>query len=339
MKKPLVLILSSILLLTGVFIVLGILFNKDENQKQQGLTDIYAVSPDSEIAYVSYDKGQATINLNGQSELVQLPVEKEIADMIFSEDSKKIAYIVRNKDLENNTSSELRMLELDSQSDELIHESENIITEIAFDPKNPDQLFYIQADDYTNYSPIASKRPHDFDIHSYDLNEKLHIKHTDFKEYGMASLQVSAEKDSVYVQMNDDADNETAEEVFESKDRIFEISLDTPEEKSIISSPVKEEDVYDFILIPEKQNIIYQAVAGTNDSGTYEYELFSFNWKTYKTEQLTTLKKSASRPTLGSDDKIYFMVDREFGKREPDYHLYRINQDGSGVEEIELLNN
>lgn len=338
MKKSLVLILSLILLVTSVLIGVGILFNKDENQKQQGLTDIYAVSSDGEIVYVSYDKGQATINLNGHFELVQLPVEKEIADMIFSEDGTNLAYIVRDKDLENNTSSDIHMLELDTQTDEIVHASESIITEIAFDPKNPEKLFYIQADDYINYSPIASKRPHDFDIHSYDLNEKLHMKYTDLKAYGMASLQVSNEKDFVYVQMNDDTDNETAEEVFESKERIFEISLDTPEEKSVISSPVKE-DVYDFILIPEKQNIIYQAVAGTGENGTYEYELFSFNRNTHKIEQLTTLKKSASRPVLGHDDKIYFMVDREFGKREPDYHLYRINQDRSGIEEIELVNN
>ena len=337
MKKSLLLILSSILLVTVVLIGIGILFNKDDNQKQQGLTDIYALSSDGEVAYVSYDKGQATINLNDQHELVQLPVEKEIADLIFSEDGTHLAYIVRNKDLENTTSSYIHMLELDSQNDELIYESENIITEIAFDPKNPEKLFYIQADDYTNYSPIASRRPHDFDIHSYDLNEKLHVKHTDLKEYGMASLEISAEKDSVYVQMNDYADNETAEETFESKERIFEISLDTPDEKTVISSPV-EEDVYDFILNPEKHSIIYQAVAGAADSGTYEYELFSLNWETNEVVQLTTLKKSTSKPLLGPEDKIYFMVDRKFAEREADYHLYRMNQDGSGVEEIQLVN-
>lgn len=336
MKKSLVFILSSIALLTMVFIVIGVLFNKDENEKQEGMTDIYAISAKNEIAYITYHKGQATINLDSQQELVQLSVEKEIADVTFSENGAQLAYVVRDKDLESYIGSDIHIIDLDSLEDEVVYASDNLITEIAFDPKYPEKLFYIEASAYTNYSPIASKQPHDFDVHSFDLMNDVHAKHTDSKKYSMGSLQVSAEKNSVYVQTNDDTYNETPEDVFVSKERIFEIPLGTPDKMSVVSSPVQAEDVYDFTLLPEKQSIIYQAVAGTGANGTYEYELFTFNWKTYKTEQLTTLKESTSRPALGPDDKIYFMVDREFGSREPDYHIYRINQDGSGVEEIKF---
>ncbi|PID20864.1 hypothetical protein CSV61_12830 [Sporosarcina sp. P3] len=336
MKKSLVFILSSIAQLTAVFIMLGVLFNKDENQKQEGMTDIFAISTKNEIAYVSYHKGQATINLDSQQNLVQLSVEKEIADITFSEDGTHLAYIVRNKDLENHIGSDIHVIDLGSLIDQVVHTSDSLITEMAFDPKYPEKLFYIEASTYTNYSPIASKHPHDFDVYSFDLMKGIHTKHTDMKKYSMGSLQVSAEKNSVYVQTNDDTYNETAEEVFASKERIFEIPLDTPDKKSVISNPVQAEDVYDFILLPEQQSIIYQAVAGTGTNGIYEYELFTFNWKTHQTEQLTTLKESTSKPAVGPDDKIYFMVDREFGSRKPDYHLYRMNQDGSGIEELEL---
>ncbi|ARD47768.1 hypothetical protein [Sporosarcina sp. P33] len=336
MKKSLVIILSSIAIITVVLITLGVLFNKNENEKQEGMTDVYSVSPTGEIAAVTYHKGQATIHLNGQEMMIQLPVERAIADMIFTEDGKKLAYVEQSKDLEDHNGSEIHLIDLDSLDAETIYTSADIITEIAFDPKNPDTLFYLQADDYTNYSPIASKHPHDFDVHSYDMKNKLHTKHTDFKKYSMGSLQVSAVKNSVYIQTNDDAYDETEEISFTSNDRIFEIPLDTPNETSVISSPVEAEDVYDFLLLPEKQTIIYQAVAGTGANGIFEYELFTFNWKTYKTEQLTALKESASKPVLGPDDKIYFMVDHEFGARTPDYHLYRVNQDGSDVEEVLL---
>ncbi|PIC76362.1 hypothetical protein CSV74_11555 [Sporosarcina sp. P19] len=179
MKKSLGFILSSIALLTAVCIVLGVLFNKDENQKQEGMSDIYAISTKNEIAYISYDKGQATINLDSQQKIVQLSVEKEIADIIFSEDGTYLAYVVRDKNLENHIRSDIHIIDLGSLVEEVIHTSDNLITEIAFDPKYPEKLFYLEASTYTNYSPIASKRPHDFDVYSFDLMQGVHTKHTD----------------------------------------------------------------------------------------------------------------------------------------------------------------
>lgn len=339
MKKTLVILLSFIAFLTFTFIILGLMFDKDENEKQAGLTDVYDVSSNGEIAYVIYEKGVANLFVNNQKEpLRQLPVEDAITDIAFSGDGRMLAYSVTEKDYETSEETELHIYDLEKGEDEIIFSSDSLITELLFDPKNPDILFYLQAGIVTNYSPIASERPHEFDVHSYDLKEKKQTKHTEMKKYSMMSLQVSAEKDSVFVQMDDDEHAETADDIFSTSQRIFEIPLDNPDEKSIISSPVQAEDIYDFIIIPESQEIVYQAVAGTDENGTYEYELFSFNWKTYQTGQLTTLKESASSPKLGADDKIYFMVDRNFGGRMPEYHLYKIDRDGKNIQEVPLEN-
>ena len=100
-----------------------------------------------------------------------------------------------------------------------------LVTELAFDPKDSELLFYLQAATFTNYSPIAGERPHDFDVHSIHLKDNVQTKYTDLKKYSMQSLQVSATDESVYVQMDDDENVQTAEDVFISKQRIFEIPL------------------------------------------------------------------------------------------------------------------
>ncbi|MFC5602850.1 hypothetical protein [Sporosarcina koreensis] len=337
MNKTFGYLLGAIVLITGVFIILGFVFSKDENEKQNGLTAIYDVSQDGSIAYVAFDQGKAGIYFSGNEKPVaQLPVDQTILDIRFSKDGSKLAYVVTDKEMSQKSESAVHLLQTDTHANQLAFQEQALITELAFDPKDPELLFYLQADTFTNYSPITGERPHDFDVHSFHLNDQTHTKYTDWKKYNMASLQVSATDETVYVQMDDDEHVQTADEVFASKQRIFEIPLHAPDEKKVISNPAGEEDIYDFLLLPEREEIVYQAVAGTGSDGIFEYELFSFNWKTYETKQLTNLKEYTAKPISGPENQIYFLVDREFGGRQPLYQLYRMSEEGKDPEEVTL---
>ncbi|WP_339253726.1 hypothetical protein NSQ43_05445 [Sporosarcina sp. FSL W8-0480] len=336
MNKKYGALLSVIGVVTAIFIVLGLVFDKSENEKQQGLNGVFDVSIDGTIAYIEFEDGKAGIYLTDGSNgpIVQLPVEQTIRDISFSNDGNTLAYIVSDKELDTNGGSEVRIVKMEMNSDELLFSSENIITELVFDPKNSNLLFYLQAGVYTNYSPITGKRPHDFDVYSYDLKDKTQKRNTELKKYSMQSLQVSATDESVFVQMDDDENIETAEELFASKQRIFQIPLNELGDKTVISNPVGEEDIYDFLVLPDREELIYQAVGGTGENGVFEYELFSFNRKTYETKQLTKIKEHASKPILGPDRKIYFLVDRNFGGRQPNFYIYQMSIDGTDIKEI-----
>ncbi|MGN7388004.1 hypothetical protein [Sporosarcina sp. SAFN-015] len=336
MNKSISILIGSIGFVTIVFVVLGFLFEKEENEKQNGLTATFDVSVDGSIAYVAYDDGKAGIYLPDGNELpiVQFPVDQTILDISFSKDGKRLAYIVTDKEMSPESESSVHLLNVDTAADQLAFREQGIITELAFDPKDSELLFYLHAATFTNYSPIVGERPHDFDVHSFHLQTLEQTKYTDLKKYNMQSLQVSATDESVYVQTDDDEHVQTADDVFASKQRIFKIPLDAPDEKTVISDPAGEEDLYDFVLLPDREEIIYQAVGGTGEDGIFEYELFSFNWNTYETKQLTHLKEYASEPTVGQDNKIYFLVDRQFGGRQPDYRIYQMSADGENVKEI-----
>ena len=324
--------------ITVVFIALGILFNKPDNKKQEGLTDMFDVSADGLLAFVKYDKGKAGIYLSGGNSepVVQLPVEQTIIDISFSEDGHVIAYVVSDKELKASSGSSIHLFELGTETDQVVLSADSIITELAFDPKKPDMLLYLQAGVFTNYSPITGARPHDFDVHGYDVASGKKTRYTHMQKYSMQSLQVSATEESVYLQMDDDEDAKSADDVFASYQRIFNIPLNEPDDKEIISNPATEMDIYDFLVLPDRDELIYQAVGSTSSSGTFEYELFSYNWATGKTVQLTTLKEYTAKPVLGPEGDIYFLADFNFAKRSPDYRIYRMELDGSNVKEVTL---
>ena len=163
---------------------------------------------------------------------------------------------------------------------------------------------------FQNYSPIASKRPHDFDVHEYRFAEDKHIQHTNLKEYSMSSLAIADDGKSVFVQMGDVAES-TPEDYFDVTERIFEIPLDQSNKKNVVSDPDREVGIWGFTLVPNSKEIIFQSIANKNDGGLFQYELYKYDTETNEEEQLTNLKEYAGNPKINLElDKIYFTVDK-----------------------------
>lgn len=340
MKKPTIWIVSSIAIITIGLVIMGFMFDVSENEKQNGLTGIYDVTIDGIIAFVEFERGKPSLyqsDKDGKKELLaQFPVDQTIVDVSFSNDGQILSYAVTDKEMDMDSNTEIHFIHMDTMQDEVAFTENAIVTEIAFDPKDSSLLFYLRADTFTNYSPITGERPHDFDVYSFKVDMKKSERHTHMKKYAMSSLHVSSDDDTVFVQMTDDDDVQSADDVFQAKQRIFQIPLSDPEEKEIISDPSGHEDIYDFLIIPERNEIIFQAVSGTKSNGIFQYDLFSFNYETFETEQLTTMRSNASKPLRGPDDQIYFIVDRRFGERQPVYHLYKMKIDGGETMEVPL---
>lgn len=337
--KKLTSLAAAIILATATCILLGFNFQVPDDEKQQGLTGIYDVADNGAIGFVTYEKGKPTIYVkNGDlKQASQLPSDRKITDLVIMPGGRTIYYVSSDKQWSSTVKSEVHKVDPDAGTDDVLFSEDAIITELALDPSEHNELYYLQADVFENYSPIAAEQPHEFDIHHYDIGQQVRKKLTDFKKYNMASLQVSHNENSVYVQMDDDSDAETADEVSGSKQRIFRIPLEHPDQPKLLFMPMQLEDIYDFTLIPDRETVVYQAVGGTGEDGIYEYELFTYNWKTMKNEQLTFQKEHAARPVYGADGKLYYMTDYNFADRKPDYSLFRIDFDGGNMEEVPLL--
>lgn len=334
-KKNLIYIISAICFFTMISIILGLIFDKSEKQKMNGLSEVYDVNQNGFIAFVSYDEGKPGIYVrtDKKEELaIQLEEDQNIYDLAFSNDGMSVLYTVSK---ENN--STVYLLDSRSYDSKEIFTDNAYITDIAFDPASENSFYYLKADTFENYSPIASEHPHEFDLYEYDLETEKEKQLTHFSKYSMGSLSISNKGDKAYVQMDDDFAADTADEIFATKQKIFEIPLENPENFKVISEKIPAEDIYDFAVMPDGEGIIYQAVSNFEKNETYQYELYYYDLEKGTAERLTNIKIYAGRPVIKSGgDTVYFIVNKGFATSKDDYYLYEINIDGGEAVHIPL---
>lgn len=340
-KKKIFIIAGGIGGITVILSAAGIILGKDSDEKMNGLSSQYDISPDGAIAYVNYTDGEPALYLQSQDgeqadKLAELENDKVILDPAFSRNGDKLAFIATGKDPEEELLSTVHLLELPNGETSELFSISAAVTEIEFSAED-ESVFYLSAEIFDNYSPIASKQPHDFDLHEFNLATGEHKKHTELEKYSMQSMKISGEGSSVFVQMPDDAHVQSAEDIFNDMyQRVFEIPLDDPNGLQVVSDPELERDIYTFELTPEENEIIYQAISDPESSGIFQYELFRYNRETKEHEQLTDLKKHAGDPVIAAD-RIYFTTDVNFGKGDPEYELYEMNMDGTEARKVQLM--
>jgi Tol biopolymer transport system component len=342
MKKSILLaLLSFLVFLTVILVLTGFIFQKEDYEKQNGLSNEYDVSSQNTIAYVTYHDGKPQLRLYNkklsiEETIFELSNKERIQDPSFSSDGSRLVFISSAKDLKDNISSTVYLLDLRTKEMTTLFKDKALVTEIDFSP-DQNNFYFLKANTFENYSPIASERPHELDVYQYNLLSNTQTQITDFKNYSMNSLTVSADGKEVYIQMDDDANVESPEDTFNMKQRIFEIPLEYPEQKKVISDKHGNEDVFDFTFTPLENEIILQKVSETNSDGIYVYELFSYNLNTKEEKQLTNIHEYTESPVVSSDGKVvYFIVDKNFAGRNPDYYLYQININGNQSKEIKL---
>ena len=339
MKKKTIFIISLlVVVMTGFMMLVGNKFAKEDHEKQKGYSNVFTLSSIDKLAYVEYSDGKPMLfiaDYNGESaELIDEKTELyTISDLSFSNDGKKLLYIVNKKDLESNT-SELSEYDLENHTKQtLFIQEDSIITEAIYAPDG-ESLYLLGAGTFENYSPIAPKNPHDFNIFQYHLATEQLEQLTQLDSYSINSLAVSQNGEKLYFIQDGVTNPTTAEEVFSSKMRIFELTLSDSNNLTIVDT--LEQDVYDFAISPDEKELIIQAVAGNSKKGTYIYELFSYNLETKEEKQLTHLNEYAERPFYSSDGaKVYFIVDFNFGGHSPEYAIHYLNKSNNNV--VQLL--
>lgn len=343
-RKKLILIFTSIASITIIFIILGFQFQKTESEKRTGLTEVYDVSINETIAYAAYHDGKQALYVkttDTENLVIELDEDEEFTSVAFTPDGTHLAYAVSIGDVEKRLNSSVHIVDIRSFDSKLLFETNTLMTEITFDPKDENRLFYLNAQTFENYSPIARPNPHEIDVFSYDLMADKSVQHTTMANYSLSSLQVSSLKDAVYVQMSDIDEHSTADEIFEMKFNIYEISLNEPEKRIAITDIKREADIYDFAILPNETGIVFQSVSNINSGGTFEYELYYYDWKEDKEVRLTDLQNYAARPVLANKgEKVYFLVDHNFAKSHyPNYELFKMDIDGNHIEEVNLEHN
>lgn len=335
-KKSLKVVLITISIITIILVILGLTYRQSG---YDGFTSTYAVSQQGDIAYVYKENDRFQLYIDDESEpIISLDSSEAISYLTYTLDGSSLIYVVHDQEINpNQIESIVYKIDIDTNDHVELFRDNKIITEITVDPKNDQNLYYLGAASFEHYSPIASSAPHDFDIYHYSFKTEDIERQTSFDKYSMTSLQISEESDVAFVQMDDDFAVETADDVFEMKQRVFEVVLDGTNDVNILPGMEELDDIYGTFFIENEDTLIFQAVSHLNEDNIFVYELYTLNTVEKTITKLTSLDEHVANPNYSAvDDKVYFVVDKQFAKQYPDHYLYRMDLDGNNVEQIIL---
>lgn len=320
---------AIILFLVGVLWVLGFFRSGTE---PAGLADSVDLSPDDgQIVFPYYRDGIAALyTANADGTGVRLLVGMKDTSLLrprCSPDGKKILFLAAPKRKENRRQT-LYIMDRDGGNRKRLLPEDSLVTEAVFSPDGR-SIYFLKAGTFRNYSPIASRRPHEFAIFSVDIDGNNMKRLTDKEEYHMSGLSITSDgKKLLYIKRN----------TGKHQQAIYLASADGKEELLEIMPNVSLviPDIYDVALSPNDQSVAFSAIAGADKY--YEYELFTTDMKTHEAKQLTKLKTHVSNPVFfHKQGKIMFLQYINWPNKPPDYEIYTMDLDGSNIKKINII--
>lgn len=176
---------AVILFLVGVLWVLGFFHTGPE---QAGLADSVDLSPDDgQIVFSYYRDGIASLyTASADGTGVRFLAGMKGTSLLrpkYSPDDTKILFLEAPKKEENRQQA-LFVMDRDGGSQKQLTPADSLVTEAVFSPDGH-SIYFLKAGVFRNYSPIASKKPHEFDIFSIDVDGNNMKRLT----YGVVNLE------------------------------------------------------------------------------------------------------------------------------------------------------
>ncbi|GAB4075178.1 hypothetical protein GCM10028778_26810 [Barrientosiimonas marina] len=294
------------------------------------------VSPDDHELVFSYyhddDAALYTVPVSGgEAERLAKPDEgKSYVHPTFSPDGEKLVFMEQweeETEGEKRRYSQLRIMARHDDSVKTLMNTSDYITEAAFSPDG-ESLYYLKADTYQNYSPVASEQPHDCDVFRLDLASGETEQITEKESYDMSSLNVSPDGDRLMYTTFNNGDQLHVRDLKTGQEETLVPAADFASNQTVISAPAFSSD---------GDHAVFSSVAAKDKQGTYIYEGFRMNLETEEAEQLTNFHEHVTSPvSFHQADKWLVTVDNNFARADSDYNYWKISADGDEREPVTI---
>lgn len=300
------------LMTVSVFYILCIFgcTSKDEYKLGIGTPQL---SKDDKIIYFQYHEGW-------NSSICRMGIKDSLFEQIvpytnefsfykprLSDNGEKIVFIGKN--FESHI-DKVFIANVDGSSIQGLFASKRIYE--AFLSKNRNEIIYNMADTVANYSPIARKSAHGYDIYSFDMESKMANKLTNFNSY----------------EINGISDYKTDSLLYNDKDidGICAIARNNPSKSRVIiknDNPGHMNYMYYYPEFVEKYNVIVFQNS---------YQLYQIKGNNQIKLIYQSDKMISSFCVFNTSPKVLFTLDDEFC-------FYSINFDGTDLKRIEIKQN
>lgn len=322
------LFISSMAILFGLLYWTGTL--ADSPGGPTGLGHTPDLSDDDEsIVFTHYQDGQGSLytvsSEGGEAERLTEPInEKNDTRPVYSSDGK-IAFLREWKG-EVHQHQQLMLWE-DGKTTPLLDEEE-YISDMDFSPDGT-QLYLLKNEEYKDIYDDGRTQPSEFDVYKLTIESGEMEEVTNLNSVSINSLQVISEEELLY-------------KLDYEKHAIERLHLATGETttmwpESPSYSKAQEPVVGAPRLSPDGNTVAFSDVASTNDSGTYEYEIFTMDPEGDHIKQVTKSSVQAGHPLFfRSSDQIMYTIDRNFAGREPQREYWTVDTDGTDRRQLNI---
>ena len=272
---------------------------------------------DSIIIFSMYTKNGSSIyqmNIDGTEQKKIINSNKDFSFFLpkFSKDGKKIVF---NKCYRKNALiSEICIANSDgSEIEQLTNMKENITDAIFSSYSN--EIFFFKATEYSNYSPLAPKQAHGFDIYSLDLETKEVKKISKLNAYGLYYL---SEYDSTKLLITIKGGYDGG--IFLCQKEPFKLL------KRIIpkNNPINDPSSYYAVAYSAIFNIMVFITP---------YQLYSMKMS----DSIATLLYNKDQPVYVESICLFNSQPRVLFQKRDVLSLYSINIEGTGLAEIPII--
>lgn len=296
------------------FIFFTVLVSGCSNDKQIISLGIgsFDITPDGKSIIYTFRKSarmliyKANIDGTQSSLLVGDGVDIQYYNPNCSEDGKKLVFVGSKG---GNVNSAVFTCNVDGSNLEKLTPDSALVMETIFS-LNGDTVYFTQAGEYKNYSPIASKAPHMFDIYRINLKNKSISKRTNeaaYSMYGLADVDnnrwiLNLNMEGCYFYNKDGSGMEK-----------IVIANDTLDNSKSFSDPV----------IIDEDNILassYYRLVIVNHRNKTEKLVAPFNGRQIRTIRYNKIL-----------NKIFYTLDSDTSS------IHSINLDGTGREDITIV--
>lgn len=283
---------------------------KDEHNPGIGTPQL---SKDDKIIYFQYHEGwnSSICRMGIKDSLFEqiVPCTNEFSFYLprLSDDGEKIVFIGKNFQA---TLDKAFMANADGSSVQGLFTSKRIYE--AFLSKNRNEIIYSKPDTIANYSPIARKSAHGYDIFSFDMENKITNKLTNFNSYEING--VSDYKNDSLLYNDKDVDG------------ICAIARNNPSQPRVIIKNNKPGDINYMFYYPifvEKYNII----------------VFQNSYQLYQIKGNNQIKLIYQSDKMIESFCVFNTLPRILFTLKGEFCFYSINFDGTDLERKELKQN
>jgi Tol biopolymer transport system component len=330
LRKKTLVITISVLVLGGLVAILAFGTSYAQDDEDTVVIQEMEVNPDTkEMLTIETKEGDQSLILKsskneGAKILMTAKEGEKLHDPQFLSNGKEVSVIgVWGEQ------SKVYSISLNASSVETLYEDDDPITEVEVDQ----QYIYMVKGEF-QHDDQEGNPFHYYDLYRLDRKTNEVKRLTDVETLSAYSLIHGEKNNKLYFIMS----NSFEVDLFDSKQKIYELSLDEGSEFQEVEVGQWNGDAFHLSLSPDEKSLAFISIGNPDSGETFHYELYHLSLASSEVKRLTYLEGFVAEPSFVEEDRIYYLFSQKLTNRYKNMDLFEINLNNKESTKIPSIN-